>query len=113
MSQVRMVASEATPYAKTGGLADVVGALPKALRDLGHQVAVLVPLYAQTRTAAAKRIWDHVSIRLGGTSFDCSFFAAESDPPTYFIDCPPLFDRPGIYGDETRDFPDNHIRFAL
>ena len=45
MSRVLMIASEAAPFAKTGGLADVVGALPIALQELGHEVAVILPRY--------------------------------------------------------------------
>ena len=50
MASILMVASEALPFIKTGGLADVVGSLPQALKQKGHEVKIVIPLY--------KKIWD-------------------------------------------------------
>ena len=108
-----MVASEATPYAKTGGLADVVGALPRALAALGHPVAVILPRYAGIDLAKTRRVFDSLPLRLGGARYDTSLYAAGEGVSYYLLDCPPLYDRAGLYGDADGDFPDNHIRFAV
>jgi starch synthase len=111
-----MVSSEASPWAKSGGLADVVGALPAALARLGHAVAVVIPRYMDAKNAPAKRVLG-VRIALGPHLYDTSVWELESDgnggPRVFFVDQPALFDRPGLYGDQNGDFPDNHIRFAL
>src|ERR1700722_10324441 len=113
MTKVLMVASEAAPFAKTGGLAHVVGSLPKALRGLGVPVAVLIPRYRGVELAGARRVYDRLSIWLGGTRFETSIFQSGEDVPYYFLDCPELYDRDGLYGTPKGDFPDNHIRFAV
>ncbi|HLY18466.1 MAG TPA: glycogen synthase GlgA [Bryobacteraceae bacterium] len=111
--KILMVASEAAPFAKTGGLADVVGSLPAALKALGHQVAVLLPRYATVDLKAARRVYDWLPVWLPPRRFDTSLYLIESETPFYFLDCPPLFDRPGFYGEDGVDYPDNHIRFAV
>jgi starch synthase len=108
-----MVSSEAAPYAKTGGLADVVGALPPALQELGHQVAVVLPRYASVDFAAARRVWDHLRVYLGPDLYDLTIYQAGASYPLYLVDCPPLFDRKALYGEAGKDYPDNHIRFAV
>jgi len=108
-----MVASEAAPFAKTGGLADVVGALPAALKALGHEVAVLLPRYAAVDLKNARRVYDSLPIWLPPRRFDASIYLIERETPFYFLDYPPLFDRPGLYGEGGSDYPDNHIRFAV
>jgi starch synthase len=108
-----MVASEAAPFAKTGGLADVVGSLPAALKALGHEVAVLLPRYARVDLKTARRIYDSLPIWLPPRRFETSIYLIERETPFYFLDCPILFDRPGLYGEEGLDYPDNHIRFAV
>jgi starch synthase len=113
MPKVLMVASEAAPFAKTGGLADVVGSLPAALHSAGHQVAVLLPRYREMKLDAVRRIYDALPIWLGGTLYDTSVYQAGEEIPYYFLDCPELYDRDGIYGTPLGDFPDNHIRFAV
>ena len=111
-----MAASEATPYAKTGGLADVIGALPFALKARGEDVAVVLPLY---RSAApfvlrSDRVYDRLPIVLGATSWEVSIRRiVDRGVSIFFVDCPPLFDRPGIYGEAGKDYPDSAVRFAL
>jgi starch synthase len=108
-----MVASEAAPFAKTGGLADVVGSLPAALASLGHQVAVVLPRYAGIDLKGARRAYDNLDVWFGPDRYRSTLYAV-GDPVTfYFVDCPPLYDRKGLYGDATGDYPDNHIRFAV
>jgi len=108
-----MVASEAAPLAKTGGLADVVGALPSALQSFGDEVAVLIPRYGSIDLKSVRRVYDSLPIYLGLTRYDTSIYQAEAEFPFYLLDCPPLYDRKGLYGEAGVDFPDNHIRFAL
>src|SRR3954449_658074 len=106
MSKVLMVASECTPYAKTGGLADVIGALPFALRDYGDEVAVVVPLYssAMPKLAAAQRVYDRMPIQLGTGLYEIQIRrVVDRSVSIYFVDCPPLFDRPELYGEGGRD----------
>jgi starch synthase len=108
-----MVSSEAQPLAKTGGLADVVGALPAALRECGDEVAVVVPRYGSIDLKRARRVYDGIAIYLGKVRYDVAIYQATADFPFYLVDCPPLFDRKGLYGESGMDYPDNHIRFAV
>ena len=111
--KVLMLASEAVPFAKTGGLADVVGSLPAALKALGHEVAVLLPRYASVDLKNARRVYDSLPIWLPPARYDTSVYLIERETPFYFLDCPALYDRPGLYGEDGLDYPDNHIRFAV
>jgi starch synthase len=115
VSRVLMVSSEAAPYAKTGGLADVVGSLPPALRALGDEVAVVLPRYGSIDLKPARRIWDHLWVHLGPAAFDLTIYQAPAEFPVYLVDCPALFeiDRKGLYGENGVDYPDNHVRFAV
>jgi len=110
-----MVASEATPFAKTGGLADVIGALPGALKSHGDEPAVVLPLYpsAEEFLGDAPRVYDGLSLWLGSKRIEVDIWRLMHDGvPFYFVDCPPLYAREGIYGTPAGDYPDNHIRFA-
>ncbi len=113
MSKILMVASEAAPFAKTGGLADVVGALPGALKKWGHETRVLLPRYRAARKFPMRRIYDHLPLSIGPFSFDASVHQAESDPDFLFLDCPQLYDRAGLYNEGASDYPDNDLRFGL
>src|SRR5450432_2325892 len=113
MPKVLMVASEATPFAKTGGLADVVGSLPVALQALGHEVAVLMPRYRSVALAGARRVHDSLPVWLGWRRYQTSVYRTGGQVPFYLLDCPELYDRDGIYGTSAGDYPDNHIRFAV
>src|ERR1017187_3632636 len=108
-----MVSSEAQPLAKTGGLADVVGALPGALRELGDEVAVVVPRYGSIDLKRTRRVYDGISVYLGTTGHDIAIYQAPAEFPYYLVDCPPLFDRKGFYGESGMDYPDNRLRFAV
>lgn len=112
---IAFAASEGVPYSKTGGLGDVIGALPRAIAAAGHQVSVYLPLYRQTRLQNAK-----VLVRSITTPFDDQYrFCSLIDGGTqekvryFFVDYPPFFDRDGLYGTSAGDFPDNAERFAL
>jgi starch synthase len=108
--RILMVASEAAPFAKTGGLADVLGSLPPALARLGNEVAVVIPRYRSVPPAAALTT---LPISVGPHTFQVAIQETVRHGVRYlFADCPPLYDRAGIYGEAGGDYPDNHIRFA-
>jgi starch synthase len=113
MPKVLMVASEAAPFAKTGGLADVIESLPAALHALGHRVATLLPLYREVTLEDARLVYQGLTIWLGATSYETSVYQSGEEILHYFLDCPELYDRDGIYGTSAGDYPDNHIRFAV
>jgi starch synthase len=111
-------ASECVPFAKTGGLADSVGALPPELVKLGHEVTVYLPLYATVRPHIKGEL--KYAIRSITIPFDhYNRFAGIVDGGKrngvryYFVDCPELFDRQGLYGTRAGDYPDNWERFGL
>src|SRR5436309_8755744 len=105
---VLIIGSEALPFAKTGGLADVLGALPPALARLGWNVTVAVPKY---RGVTAGDLLERFSLTVGGTSIDVGFFRAPlaNGTTALLVDAPQLFDREGLYvsDDDGRDYPDN------
>ena len=103
------VSSEVAPYSKTGGLGDVSGALPARLQSLGHDVAVVTPLYSGVKESGhhLHRVYDAVSVPAAGNNEFAAYLA--DDSRTWFVDFPPLYDRPSIY---TND-PDEHLRFLF
>src|SRR5438045_3399951 len=112
---IAFAASECVPFAKTGGLADVVGALPPALAKLGHQVTVYLPRYRQTKLAQAKTVVQSITIPFDDKYRFCSVVdgGQQAGVQFYFIDYPPFFDRDALYGTPEGDYPDNAERFAL
>ena len=113
--KITFAASECVPFSKTGGLADVVGALPQALAALGHEVTVFLPKYKQTKLAAAKTVLSSVTIPFDDQYRFCSVVdgGVQQGVRFYFIDYPPFFERDALYGTPTGDYPDNAERFAL
>jgi starch synthase len=108
-----MVSSEAAPLAKTGGLGDVVGALPAALAESSDEAAVLIPRYGSIDLKGLRRVFDFVPIHFGAARYDASIYQAPAEHPFYLLDCPPLYAREGgLYGESGVDYPDNHVRFA-
>ena len=103
------------PFSKTGGLADVVGALPRAVADLGHQVSVYLPRYRQTRLTDPQTVVRSITVPFDDRYRFCSVVNAgnHSGIRFYFIDYPPFFDRDALYGNPSGDYPDNAERFAL
>jgi len=108
-------ASECVPFSKTGGLADVIGALPKALVELGHAVSVYLPKYKQTKLTGAKVLLPSVTIPFDDEYRFCSVLdgGKHAGVQFYFIDYPAFFDRDGLYGTPAGDYSDNAERFAL
>jgi starch synthase len=108
-------ASEGVPFSKTGGLADVVGALPRTLASAGHQVSVYLPLYRQTLLKKAEKVVSSITIPFDDRYRFCSVVSAgkSSGVQFYFVDYPPFFGRDALYGTSSGDYPDNAERFAL
>jgi starch synthase len=107
------VASECTPFIKTGGLADVIGAVPKALTDVGISVRVLIPAYPSVASlvASGKRVMSFDDL-FGGPA---RIIAVQAEGlEMLLLDAPHLYDRSGsIYsGPNGQDWPDNDLRFA-
>jgi starch synthase len=108
-----MVASEAAPFVKTGGLADVLGSLPKALVQAGEEAAVVIPLYKKAVVRNATVVYENMRISVGASSFRANILEQdESGVRYFFVQIPELFDRDGIYDEWGREYGDNHIRFS-
>jgi starch synthase len=129
--RILFVASEGLPFSKTGGLADVVEALPKALVQLGHEVAVVLPRYRDTfitakapltgdfrskgMAAVAKVASPSLTVPMGATLRFPSIGESAPQPSGvryFFVDDPEYFDREQLYGTPAGDYPDNAERFA-
>src|SRR6186997_3081225 len=109
---VLQIASEALPFSKTGGLADVLGALPSALARLGWSATVVLPRY---RGVTAGTPVDRFPLTIGGHVLDVGLFEVTLGERVraLLVDVPSLFDRDGLYLDKTGEYPDNPRRFAL
>ncbi|WP_442508020.1 glycogen synthase GlgA [Novipirellula sp. SH528] len=113
------LSTEAVPFAKTGGLADVCGTLPSKVAALGHRTTVIMPAFRSIRSAG-------LPIESTDTSFAIQMSPQklvgarilksnlpDEDVPVWFIDQPQYFDRESLYGTSTGDYPDNAERFAF
>jgi starch synthase len=109
-----MIASEAVPFAKTGGLADATAGLATALGRLGHRVTLVVPRYRGVASDGLELVhrW---SMRLGARVHDLAAYAGPlaEKVRAVLLDCPELYDREGLYGIGSEDYPDNARRFAV
>ena len=109
--KILMVASEALPFAKTGGLADVLGSLPVALARLGHEVDVVIPRYRGV-TAGDSPL--RFPVTLGPLVSDVSVSLVHHEGVRFaLVDHPGYFDRDYLYGTGGHDYPDNPERFAF
>jgi starch synthase len=117
MTQLKILylAAEVVPFVKTGGLADVAGALPKAIRSLGHDIRVVMPRYGRIEPErfGLSCAVDSLSVRMDERVEQASILAAsigtgESETPVYFVDNARYFDRQGIYM-----YPDDAERFIF
>lgn len=114
MSRILMVASEAEPFAKTGGLADVVGSLPAALQALGHEVAVVMPRYRSINWHETESAYDNMKLWMGARAITVSIRKRVHLGVTfYFVEHNELFDRDTLYGDSRGDYWDNPVRFGV
>jgi starch synthase len=108
--RVAIISSEVVPFAKTGGLADVTGALPKALRNHKADAIVILPLYQQVdRSLLSDKVIENVPIDWRGHTRLTNVFQSDAaGASAYLIDAPEYFSRSSIYG-----FRDDHERFAF
>jgi starch synthase len=114
--RILFAASEAAPFAKTGGLADVMGGLPSAVASLGHEVSLVLPRYRQVDVhgLGLKRAASF-TVPLGSWKERCDAFKGRmgKNVTVYFIDKGVYFDRPELYGTAHGDYPDNAERFIF
>ena len=116
--RILLATSEAVPFAKTGGLADVAGALPKAVQALGHRAAVVMPLH--------RKVWDcdqrimdtgrRLIVPVGNQRLTAEIYEStlpDSDVPVYLIRRDDYFDRDGLYQQHGKDYEDNCERFVF
>jgi len=115
--RILLASSEVHPYSKTGGLADMIGALGKALARAGHQVGVVTPLYRgiKERFPEIRRVDWNIDLPLALKRVQAELWSLD---PTqrlkiYFVDQPAYFDRPGLYNEHGADYPDNGERFIF
>jgi starch synthase len=108
--RVAILTSEAVPFAKTGGLADVSGALPKALNELGAEAKLILPFYDQVDRALLNGgAVENVRVEWRGQVHLVRFWYSDAaGAPAYLLDAPEYFSRNSIYGHQ-----DDHIRFAF
>ena len=115
---VVFASSEVVPFAKTGGLADVAGALPKELAALGHQIAVFMPAYSCVFQAGQQiePMELQFTIPIGTQPVTARLFRSKlpgSDVPIYFIHNSDYFDREQLYVNDGEDYTDNCARFVF
>jgi starch synthase len=112
---VLFAASECVPFSKTGGLADVVGALPRAVAALGHQATVYLPLYRRTQLKEPRTVIASITVPFDDRYRFCAVLdgGKQHGVQYYFIDYPPFYDRDALYGTPLGDYRDNAERFAL
>src|SRR5438093_3496801 len=115
--RILMLASEAVPLAKTGGLADVAGTLPVELARVGHEVQLALPRYASIDPQASSlRQTATVAVPIRGDSVEVGVETGALGNKAVSLICiryDPFFGRAGLYGEEGRDYPDNLERFVL
>ena len=117
--KIAEVSSEIIPYAKTGGLADVVGTLPLYLEKAGHEISIFMPFYKSVKKSG-------IDIKLSNIAFDIpigdiehtvtlwkSTHHGSKNIAIYFIQRDEYYDRDALYGTETGDYQDNSERFIF
>jgi starch synthase len=115
--RVLVISSEVEPFAKTGGLADVAGALPRALVELGHDVRVLMPKHrgVERHTPSLTSAIARVRVPLGDRSTEGALLEGRmaGGIPIYFLAHDHYYDRPALYGTGDGDYADNCERFIF
>lgn len=115
--KIAIVSPEVVPFAKTGGLADVAGALPKELAGLGHEVAVVMPLYKAVDRAkhGLVKTGKAVTVRMSDADVTAGIYECTlgGTVKVYFIDRPEYYGRDSLYGTAAGDYPDNAERFMF
>ena len=116
--KILIASPEVVPFAKTGGLADVAGALPKALSGLGHDVRVILPKYkmVDAKKFGLKLIKSGIQVNIMDRTESADVYEAKipgTDVEVYFIANDKYFGRDGLYQDKGVDYPDNCERFVF
>ena len=115
--KVLFLSSEVVPFAKTGGLADVAGALPGALKQLGVDVRLVLPYYRLVREGNFKvrPVLKDLKIPLGSEKLTVNVLETQTEDgvPVYLIERDDLYDRPNLYGSAVGDYYDNLERFSF
>ncbi|MDZ4816047.1 MAG: glycogen synthase GlgA [Verrucomicrobiota bacterium] len=115
--KILFVSSECVPYAKTGGLGDVVAALPKAFARKGHEVRIVIPMFNWLDRVKYKISFIGSACAHMGNNEEHWFGVHEATVSpkikVWFVEFARFFDRPGIYHNNTNDYPDNAYRFAF
>jgi len=114
--KILIASSEAVPYIKTGGLADVAGSLLKELRKKNEDAFLVLPLYAAIKnTFKLHATGKSILVNMGNGAYRGRIFASSKgeNPEAYFIECDELYGRPEPYGTSAGDYPDNAIRFIF
>ncbi len=115
--KILLVTSEMVPFSKTGGLADVIGALPKALKELGHDVRVILPRYKMTdKSGISESLVMKLDIKVEDKTVTAEIFEARlpgSDVIVYLVSNSGYFDRDELYQVKGKDYPDNCERFIF
>ncbi|CAN5819805.1 glycogen synthase GlgA [soil metagenome] len=112
--RIAIISSECEPFAKTGGLADVVDALARALEAAGHEVDVYLPRYRGVEPPDRPEVLRLAVPSGAGSSVDVRLLSSRADGYRLrLVDHPPSFDRPDFYVVDGRDYPDNGARFTL
>jgi starch synthase len=115
--RVLFISPEAVPFAKTGGLADVAGSLPVALKRLGVEVHLVLPFYRVVREGNLERRLLHKGLPVpfgeGALAARVWGSVTEAEVPVYLIEREDMYDRPNIYGNSLGDYYDNLERFAF
>jgi starch synthase len=114
---ILLASSEVFPYSKTGGLADMVGAMARALANAGHEVRVVTPLYRgiQKKYPTLRKVDWHFHLALDGFFKSAELWELDeaSGLKMYFVDCPAYFDRAGIYHENNISYADNAERYIF
>jgi starch synthase len=112
--KILFVASEAAPFVKTGGLGDVIGALPPALAKRGHELMVVLPKYSAIDAAQFRDTGRRVEVALPGQNAAAQVYVhVPAERLRYVFLQNPYYDRKELYGENGSDYRDNHKRFAI
>ncbi len=114
--RVTLIAAEVSPWAKVGGLADVIGALPAALMAEGARCAAVLPAYrVLLKSLPVETVASGLTVRLGSEEVPFSLLRAQNQQkvPFYLVDYPRFFDRAGVYGEPGKSYTDNFERYVF
>ncbi len=113
--KILLISSEVTPFAKTGGLADVAGSLPKALHKLGHDVRIFLPYYRMVKQGGftTKTVIEDLPVEISNRTEFSNILQIDMKPgvPVYLLENDKYYDRQELYGTPTGDYKDNAERF--